>query len=149
MLRSRSTAEIRNGCSLADLLRRPQLSYADLEAFDPERPILSKTIVAQVEIRLKYDGYIRRQLKQVEEARRMESRPLPTDLDYDAILGLRLEAREKLKKIRPENFGRASRISGVSPADIAVLMIYTETLHRSQTASSPDGSGTQEEVPPC
>ena len=136
-------------CSLADLLRRPQLSYADLEVFDPERPELAKAIVAQVEIRLKYDGYIRRQLKQVEEARRMESRPLPTDLDYDAILGLRLEAREKLKKIRPENFGRASRISGVSPADIAVLMIYTETLHRAQAAPTTDGSGTEEEVPPC
>ena len=149
MLRGRGTAEIRNGCSLADLLRRPQLSYADLEAFDPERPALAKAIVAQVEIRLKYDGYIRRQLKQVEEARRMESRPLPTDLDYDAILGLRLEAREKLKKIRPENFGRASRISGVSPADIAVLMIYTETLHRAQAAPTTDGSGTEEEVPPC
>ena len=149
MLRGHGTAEIRNGCSLADLLRRPQLSYADLEVFDPERPELAKAIVAQVEIRLKYDGYIRRQLKQVEEARRMESRPLPTDLDYDAILGLRLEAREKLKKIRPENFGRASRISGVSPADIAVLMIYTETLHRAQAAPTTDGSGTEEEVPPC
>ena len=149
MLRGRGTAEIRNGCSLADLLRRPQLSYADLEAFDPERPALTKAIVAQVEIRLKYDGYIRRQLKQVEEARRMESRPLPTDLDYDAILGLRLEAREKLKKIRPENFGRASRISGVSPADIAVLMIYTETLHRAQAAPTSNGSESEEEVPPC
>ena len=149
MLRGRGTAEIRNGCSLADLLRRPQLSYADVEAFDPERPVLKKAIVAQVEIRLKYDGYIRRQLKQVEEARRMESRALPTDLDYDAILGLRLEAREKLKKIRPENFGRASRISGVSPADIAVLMIYTETLHRAQAAPTSDGSESEEEVPPC
>ena len=149
MLRSRGTAEIRNGCSLADLLRRPQLSYADLEAFDPERPALTRAIVAQVEIRMKYDGYIRRQLKQVEEARRMESRPLPADLDYDAILGLRLEAREKLKKIRPENFGRASRISGVSPADIAVLMIYTETQRRAKPAPSEEGSEAKGEVPPC
>ena len=149
MLQSRGTAGIRNGCSLADLLRRPQLSYADLEAFDPERPELSGAIIAQVEIRMKYDGYIRRQMKQVEEARRMENRPLPADLDYDAILGLRLEAREKLKKIRPENFGRASRISGVSPADIAVLMIYTETRRRTQPAPSENGSETKEEVPPC
>ena len=149
MLQSRGTAEIRNGCSLADLLRRPQLSYADLEAFDPARPELTGAIIAQVEIRMKYDGYIRRQLKQVEEARRMESRPLPVDLDYDAILGLRLEAREKLKKIRPENFGRATRISGVSPADIAVLMIYTETQRRTQSAPSGDGSGAGKESPPC
>ena len=149
MLQSRGTAGIRNGCSLADLLRRPQLSYADLEAFDPERPELSGAIIAQVEIRMKYDGYIRRQMKQVEEARRMENRPLPADLDYDAILGLRLEAREKLKKIRPENFGRASRISGVSPADIAVLMIYTETRRRTQPAPSEEESEAKGEVPPC
>ena len=149
MLLSRGTAEIRNGCSLADLLRRPQLNYADLEPFDPERPSLARAVVAQVEIRMKYDGYIRRQLKQVEEARRMENRPLPADLDYDAIVGLRLEAREKLKKIRPENFGRASRISGVSPADIAVLMIYTETQHRTRPAQMGGADAVNKEVPPC
>ena len=80
----------------------------------------------EIEISVKYEGYIKRQLKQVEEFTRMESRPLPADIDYDAINGLRLEARGKLKKIRPENFGQASRISGVSPADISVLMIYME-----------------------
>ena len=80
-----------------------------------------------MEIRLKYDGYIRRQLRQVEDFRRMEDRELPPDLDYDSVVGLRLEAREKLKRIRPKSFGQASRISGVSPADVAVLMIYTET----------------------
>ena len=131
LLRSRGTAEVQNGCSLADLLRRPQLSYKDLEAFDPERPRLPDAVTAQVEIRLKYDGYIKRQLKQVEEFTRLEKRALPPELDYDGIQGLRLEAREKLKKIRPENFGQAGRISGVSPADIAVLMIYTES--RGQT----------------
>ena len=147
LLRSRGTSEVQNGCSLADLLRRPQLNYKDLAPFDPERPALTKAIVTQVEIRLKYDGYIHRQLKQVEEARRMEWRPLPPDLDYDSILGLRLEAREKLKQIRPENFGRASRISGVSPADIAVLMIHTETLRRAvRGAQGPD---TPEAVQPC
>ena len=94
--------------------------------FDPERPTLNKAVCSQVEIRLKYEGYIRRQLKQIEEFARMEDRPLPADIDYSQVTGLRLEAREKLSRIRPENFGRASRISGVSPADISVLMIYTE-----------------------
>ena len=112
--------------SLADLIRRPQISYRDLAEFDPERPELPRAVTEQAEISLKYEGYIKRQLKQVEEFTRMESRPLPADIDYDAINGLRLEAREKLKKIRPENFGQASRISGVSPADSSVLMIYME-----------------------
>ena len=126
MLEAHGTAPVTSGISLADLIRRPQLTYADTMAFDPERPELADTVQAQVELRLKYDGYIRRQLKQVEEFQRMEEKPLPAEIDYDKISGLRLEAREKLKKIRPENFGRASRISGVSPADVAVLMIYTE-----------------------
>ena len=128
LLAERGTAPAVNGVSLADLIRRPQLSYADLAPFDAQRPALPRAVAAEAEIMLKYEGYIRRQLKQVEEFTRMENRPLPADIDYDAIGGLRLEAREKLKKIRPENFGRASRISGVSPADISVLMIYTEGL---------------------
>jgi tRNA uridine 5-carboxymethylaminomethyl modification enzyme len=115
-----------SGTSLADLLRRPQVGYADIAEFDPERPVLPRAVTEQVEIRLKYEGYIRRQLKQIEEFGRMESRRIPEDIDYSKVAGLRLEAREKLSKIRPENFGRASRISGVSPADISVLMIYTE-----------------------
>ena len=126
LLTERGTAPAASGVSLADLIRRPQLSYADLSPFDPARPALPRAVAEEAEIVLKYEGYIRRQLKQVEEFTRMEERPLPADIDYDAIGGLRLEAREKLKKIRPENFGRASRISGVSPADISVLMIYTE-----------------------
>lgn len=127
MLTERGTAEAKSGVSLADLIRRPQVSYADTADFDPERSELPYTVKAQVEIRLKYEGYIKRQLKQVEEFTRMEERPLPENIDYDAIVGLRLEAREKLKKIRPANFGQASRISGVSPADISVLMIYMES----------------------
>ncbi len=123
---SRGTAPLSSGASLAELIRRPQISYADTAAFDPERPELSRAIVGEVEISLKYDGYIRRQLKQVEEFSRMESRPLPPDIDYDEVRGLRIEAREKLKRIRPESFGRAGRISGVSPADLSVLMIYLE-----------------------
>ena len=126
LLAARGTAEIFTGSSLADLIRRPQISYRDLAEFDPDRPALPRAVTEQAEISLKYEGYIKRQLKQVEEFTRMESRPLPADIDYDAINGLRLEAREKLKKIRPENFGQASRISGVSPADISVLMIYME-----------------------
>ena len=94
---------------------------------DNKRPLLDTEITREAEIEIKYEGYIKRQLKQVEEFTKMESKPLPEDIDYDSIIGLRLEAREKLKRIRPENFGRASRISGVSPADISVLMIYTET----------------------
>ena len=122
------TAAVNNGVSLADLIRRPQVGYRDVAPFDAQRPKLPDVICAQVEIRLKYEGYIRRQLKQVEEFTRMEERPLPAELDYDAVTGLRLEAREKLKKIRPLSFGQASRISGVSPADVSVLMVYMESL---------------------
>ena len=128
MLADRGTAPAANGASLADLIRRPQVSYADTAPFDPARPALDRAVAAQVEIGLKYEGYIRRQLKQVEEFQRMESRPLPRELDYDRVPGLRLEAREKLKKIRPASFGQAGRISGVSPADVSVLMIYMESL---------------------
>ena len=127
MLEARGTAPVSTGASLAELIRRPQVSYEDTAPFDLERGELSRAIRNQVEIGLKYEGYIKRQLRQVEEFQRMESRPLPRELDYDAIAGLRLEAREKLKKIRPENFGQAGRISGVSPADISVLMIYMES----------------------
>ena len=126
LLEARGTAPVASGVSLADLIRRPQLSYADLAPFDPERPALPRAVAESAEINLKYEGYIRRQLRQVEEFSRMEEHALPADIDYDAIVGLRLEAREKLKKIRPENLGRAGRISGVSPADLAVLMIYLE-----------------------
>ena len=126
LLRSRGTAEISSGVSLADLIRRPQLSYLDLAPFDKDRPELPKPVWYQAEVRLKYEGYIKRQLKQVEEFARMEKRLIPEDVDYDEVTGLRLEAREKLKKIRPHSFGQASRISGVSPADISVLMVYME-----------------------
>ena len=128
LLMERGTAPISNGVSLADLVRRPQISYSDIAPFDPDRQPLDRSIIAEVEINLKYEGYIKRQLKQVEEFTKLESHAIPTDIDYDDVIGLRLEAREKLKKIRPENFGRASRISGVSPADVSVLMIYVEQM---------------------
>ena len=127
LLAERGTAPVASGVSLADLIRRPQLSYADTAPFDPERPELPRPVARQVEIHLQYEGYIKRQLRQVEDFTRLEDRALPPELDYDRVTGLRLEAREKLKKIRPESFGQASRISGVSPADIAVLMIWLET----------------------
>ena len=126
MLEGKSTAPVANSARLADLLRRPQVSYADLAPFDPERPALPESVTEEVEIQIKYAGYLARQEKQVEEFKKEESRRLPADLDYAAIAGLRLEAQEKLAQIQPVSIGQASRISGVSPADIAVLLIYLE-----------------------
>ena len=125
-LESRSTAPVHDGASLLALLRRPQVRYGDLRRFDPDMPDLPPEAAEQVEISVKYEGYIQRQAQEVEELRRMEGRKLPPDLDYAAIQGLRLEAREKLAAVRPLDLGQASRISGVSPADIAALMIYLE-----------------------
>ena len=126
MLERKGTATVANSARLADLLRRPQVSYADIAPFDPERPELSPAVTDEVEIQIKYAGYLTRQEKQVEEFKKEEARLLPDDLDYAAIPGLRLEAREKLAAIRPVSIGQAGRISGVSPADIAVLLIYLE-----------------------
>ena len=131
LLEERGEPPVKDGARLSDLLRRPRLSYADLTPFDPERPALPPAIVSEVEITIKYAGYIDRQLRQVEEVRRLEERPLPPELDYLSIQGLRLEARQKLAEIRPRNLGQASRVSGVSPADVAVLMVYLK-----QTADS-------------
>ena len=102
------------------------MSYDDLAPFDAERPTLSREITRQVEISVKYQGYIDRQNRQVEEMKKLEGRPLPPNMDYQSIQGLRLEARQKLSQIRPLNLGQASRISGVSPADLTALMIYLE-----------------------
>jgi len=118
------TVYVPPGVSLADLLRRPEVRYADLAVSDPTRPDLPRPVIEQVELSLKYGGYIKRQLRQIEEFRRMEDRPLPPGLDYTAILGLSAEARQKLSQLRPASFGQASRISGVSPADMAVLMVW-------------------------
>ena len=126
MLAGKGEPPCPHGARLGDLLRRPRVSYDDLAPFDPERPALSREIARQVEISVKYQGYIERQNRQVEEMRKLESRPLPPDVDYQSIQGLRLEARQKLDQIRPLNLGQASRISGVSPADVAALMIYLE-----------------------
>ena len=125
-LAEKGTADAPDGCPLVALLRRPQLTYADLAPFDPDRPDLPADVAEQVEISVKYEGYIQRQQKQVEDFQKMERRRLPPDLDYSSIQGLRLEAREKLNAVRPADLGQASRISGVSPADVTALMIYLE-----------------------
>ena len=126
MLEEKGSAPVANSARLADLLRRPQVSYADIAPFDPERPPLPEAVTEEVEIQIKYAGYLARQEKQVAEFRREEARAIPEDIDYRAITGLRLEAQEKLSAIRPVSIGQAGRISGVSPADIAVLLIYLE-----------------------
>lgn len=132
LLVSRETSAMVTGQRAAELIRRPQLGYDDLEAFDPARPALSREVREQVEIEIKYEGYIKKQLAQVEEMRKMESKLLSSDLDYDQISGLRLEAKEKLNKVKPLNIGQASRISGVSPADISVLLIWLEQQKQEQ-----------------
>ena len=124
MLTERGESPARDGARLADLLRRPRVGYTDLAPFDPDRPDLPAEVTEQVEIALKYEGYIARQQRQVEEMRKLETRPLPPDLNYMDISVLRLEARQKLQRIRPLSLGQASRISGVSPADVAALMIW-------------------------
>ena len=126
LLEGKGTAPVANSARLADLLRRPQITYADIAPFDASRPELPDAVTEEVEIQIKYAGYLARQLKQVEEFKKEESRRLPSDIDYESIAGLRLEARQKLSEIRPMSIGQAGRISGVSPADIAVLLIYLE-----------------------
>ena len=126
LLSGKGTEPVKISARMADLIRRPQLSYDDLAPFDPERPALSPAVRQEVEIQIKYAGSLERQQRQVEEFKREEARLLPEDLDYNAISGLRLEARQKLSKIRPVSIVQAGRISGVSPADIAVLLIYLE-----------------------
>ena len=126
LLTERGSAAVTDGARLIDLLRRPQMTYDELMTFDPHAPALPKAVREQVEISVKYEGYIRRQLSQVEEFEKLEQHALPADADYASIQGLRLEAREKLNAVRPLNLGQASRISGVSPADMGALMIYLE-----------------------
>ena len=130
ILVSRGTSPLTTGAKLADLLKRPQITYEDLEPVDKDRPQYSTAVFEAVEIELKYEGYIKRQRADIEEARRLERKRLPQDVDYSAIQGLRLEAGEKLNKVKPENIGQAGRISGVSPADISVLLIWLASKER-------------------
>lgn len=133
-LESAGTEGITNGTTLAKLIRRPQVSYEGLSFADPQRPELTEDIKEQVELKIKYDGYIKIQLEQVEAMRRLEAKLLPDDVDYKQIRGLRLEAQEKLNKIRPRSIGQASRISGVNPADVSVLLIWLEQNKRREQA---------------
>lgn len=124
MLTLLETSKVVSGVKLADLLRRPQISYNDLTPFDEKRPQLSSDVIEQAEIEIKYEGYISKQLAHVHQMKKIEQKILPVNIDYDEVKGLRIEAKEKLKKIMPQNLGQASRISGVSPADVSVLMIW-------------------------
>ena len=126
LLSSLDSIPIHNGVKLSDLIRRPELSYDLLESIDPNRPSLPEEVREQVNINIKYEGYITRQIKQVEHFKKIESKKIPAEIDYDDVPSLRIEARQKLNKLRPLNMGQASRISGVSPADISVLLVYLE-----------------------
>ena len=121
---------LKTGLTLADLIRRPELGYELLAALDPDRPMLEREIKEQVEIQIRYDGYIQRQLRQVEKFQKMEEKKLSEDIAYDQIGGLRIEARQKLDKVKPASVGQASRIAGVTPADISVLLVYLEQNRR-------------------
>jgi tRNA uridine 5-carboxymethylaminomethyl modification enzyme len=131
MLELKGTAPLKTGAKLAELLRRPQIEYKDLEQFDKNRPALSDDVIEKVEIEIKYKGYIQKQLAAIKEMKRLEEKIIPKDFDYKSISGLRKEAVEKLSKIRPESVGQASRISGVSPADISVLLIWLDRMEKS------------------
>ncbi len=132
-LRERESSEIKTGISLYELLKRPEIDYENLAALDPERPALPKAIGKQVETEIKYEGYIKKQLIQVEQFKKLECKKLDPNLNYYDIKGLRLEAQEKLSNIRPTSVGQASRITGVSPADISVIMVYLEKKRRAET----------------
>jgi tRNA uridine 5-carboxymethylaminomethyl modification enzyme len=129
-LEGKGSTGLKTAASIAELISRPELSYADLEEIDEGRPVLPYDVVEQVEINIKYDGYIKRQLKQVEQFRKMEKKRIPANIDYEEVHNLRIEARQKLEKFRPTSVGQASRISGVSPADVSVLLIYLERFYR-------------------
>ncbi len=125
-LRGIGSSELSSGTTLADLLKRPEITYQMLAPLDPDRKALPDDVIFEAEINIKYEGYIKRQLRQVEQFKKMEEKKIPGSLDYKEVPSLRIEARQKLIKIKPENVGQASRISGVSPADISVLLVYLE-----------------------
>lgn len=129
-LEKHGSTPLKSSVTIGELIRRPELDYQMLSEIDPDRPELSEAVADQVNINIKYDGYIRRQLKQVEQFKKMEEKRIPASLDYDEVPSLRIEARQKLKLIRPVSLGQASRISGVSPADISVLLVYLDTYAR-------------------
>ena len=131
-LQKNGSSTISNGVKIAELLRRTELTYEKLGEIDIERPELPKEVVEEVEIQVKYEGYLKLQEAQVEKFKKLETKKLPEDIDYNELKGLRIEARQKLNKIKPTSVGQASRISGVSPADVSVLLIYLEQLKRKE-----------------
>ena len=132
LLEEHQSTPLKTGTTLAELIRRPELSYEDLAEIDVERPQLARDVIEQVNIHVKYDGYIKRQMKQVKEFKKLENKKLPENFDYDEIKSLRIEAKQKLNLYQPVNVGQASRIAGVSPADISVLLVYLEQWNRRQ-----------------
>lgn len=132
-LESKNSSAVKSGVKLSELLRRPEITYEDMKVIDRDRPPLSFAVQEQVSVSIKYEGYIKRQMQQVDQFRRLENKKLPGFIDYNEILGLSMEARQKLNKIKPESVGQASRISGVSPADISVLLVYLEQNRRSKS----------------
>ena len=124
LLENHGSTPLVSGIKLAELIRRPELSYECLESIDKERPELPFDVVEQVNINIKYEGYVKRQERQVEQFKKLENKKIPEDLDYEKIKSLRIEAKQKLTAMRPVSIGQASRISGVSPADISVLLVY-------------------------
>ena len=128
-LRSRGSTELTTGISLIELIRRPELSYDELAAADPGRPDYPEDVREQVNIEIKYEGYITRQKRQVDQFAKRETKRIPESIDYDDVKSLRIEARQKLKEFRPESIGQASRIGGVSPADVNVLLVYLKQNH--------------------
>jgi len=129
-LTENGTSPLTTGCKLADLIRRPQLGYCMLEPFDTERSEIDDETAEQVELQIKYKGYIEKQMEQIAQMRKFEQKILPEDIDYSQIRGLRLEAAEKLNKHKPHSIGQASRISGVSPADVSILLVWLEQKGR-------------------
>ncbi|MGE5677743.1 MAG: tRNA uridine-5-carboxymethylaminomethyl(34) synthesis enzyme MnmG [Pseudomonadota bacterium] len=142
-LAERNSTEIKGGISLYELLKRPEITYASLGAVDDERPLLDRETSEQIEIQIKYEGYIKKQLQQAEQFKKLENKKIPKGIDFTSIKGLSLEARQKLKNIAPDNLGQASRISGVSPADVSVLMVYIEQLRRERKG---ENSGKQADI---
>ena len=129
LLESLGSTTLKSSATMAELIRRPELTYMDLASIDPERPELELEVQEQVNINLKYEGYMKRQESQVKQFKKMEKKRIPEWIDYEDVGSLRIEAKQKLAKIRPLSIGQASRISGVSPADISVLLIYLEQVH--------------------
>ena len=126
------STEIKKATSLCDLIKRPELSYDLIAVFDPDRPVLPKDVCEEINVQIKYEGYIKKEQEKIAQFRKLEKRLIPDDIDYSSIKGLRIEARQKLIRFRPHSLGQASRISGVSPADINVLLVYLEKMRREE-----------------